>query len=248
MTTGIRCARMGESWIASENHKRMIEYRFDDGGRAAAGYKGFAGDCVARALAIATGEDYKTLYLELGREQKKVSGKRSARNGVDHRAYKRVYEKRGLYRVVLPKGPRPTYSEAWGRHGDCVVSTAKHVRAIVDGCLRDTCRRQAIRMGRRIRPGGQRPQGHVRLDAQHGRDQEDQMGPIEKADIKYVVLDGAFSEVACGFADDLAEAMEDYSFWDLPIGYGILRVDNCELVGTADSKGGLLELIDHLLD
>ena len=30
-------------------------YAFDDGGRAPAGYKGTTGDCVCRAIAIATG-------------------------------------------------------------------------------------------------------------------------------------------------------------------------------------------------
>ena len=35
---------------------------FADGGRADAGYKGKTGDCVVRAVAIATGIDYKTAY------------------------------------------------------------------------------------------------------------------------------------------------------------------------------------------
>ena len=35
----------------------MIDYRYDDGGREAAGYRGKTGDCVVRAIAICTGED-----------------------------------------------------------------------------------------------------------------------------------------------------------------------------------------------
>lgn len=35
-----------------------IEFLRDDGGRAAAGFKGEAGDCVVRALTIANDEDY----------------------------------------------------------------------------------------------------------------------------------------------------------------------------------------------
>lgn len=61
----------------------------DDGGRAAAGYKGTAGDCVARALAIATRQPYKAVYDRLAAGQaaqrrSKNTGKqaRSARNGV----------------------------------------------------------------------------------------------------------------------------------------------------------------------
>jgi hypothetical protein len=34
----------------------------DDGGRAAAGFKGSAGDCVCRAIAIASGRHYKEVY------------------------------------------------------------------------------------------------------------------------------------------------------------------------------------------
>ena len=62
-------------------------------------------------------------------------------------------------------------------------------------------------------------------------------------DIQYVVLDNEFSEVGVGFAADLAEEIEEYSFWDLSSNYGILRVDNCELVAVADSKEELLKCI-----
>ena len=44
----------------------------------------------------------------------------------------------GLRRAKLGRGPKPTYSQAWVQHGDCLVGTAKHVAAIVDGHLRDT--------------------------------------------------------------------------------------------------------------
>src|SRR5215469_12383667 len=38
---------------------------YDDGGRSAAGFKGKAGDCVTRALSIATGISYLSVYEEL---------------------------------------------------------------------------------------------------------------------------------------------------------------------------------------
>lgn len=43
-----------------------LRYSFHDGGRKDAGYKGSAGDCVTRAIAIATGEGYRAVYKELG--------------------------------------------------------------------------------------------------------------------------------------------------------------------------------------
>lgn len=40
----------------------MSGYKHHDGGRAAAGFRGTTGDCVVRAIAIATGRKYKTVY------------------------------------------------------------------------------------------------------------------------------------------------------------------------------------------
>lgn len=39
-----------------------LEIKFNDGGRAAAGFKGTARDCVARSIAIATGLPYCEVY------------------------------------------------------------------------------------------------------------------------------------------------------------------------------------------
>ena len=41
-----------------------LELKINDGGRAAAGYKGQAGDCVVRSIAIATGMNYQKVYDE----------------------------------------------------------------------------------------------------------------------------------------------------------------------------------------
>ena len=42
-----------------------MDFIKDDGGRKEAGFKGSTGDCVVRAIAIATGGDYKAIYDEL---------------------------------------------------------------------------------------------------------------------------------------------------------------------------------------
>lgn len=39
-----------------------MRWQFNDGGRAAAGYKGSTGDCVVRSIAIATGRPYQEIY------------------------------------------------------------------------------------------------------------------------------------------------------------------------------------------
>jgi hypothetical protein len=56
-------------------------YVYDDGGRAAAGYRGHAGDCVARAVAIASQRPYAEVYAALARgmgAQRKSKGAQGA--------------------------------------------------------------------------------------------------------------------------------------------------------------------------
>jgi len=42
-----------------------LEFKINDGGRAAAGYKGKAGDCVVRSIAIVTNLPYQKIYNDL---------------------------------------------------------------------------------------------------------------------------------------------------------------------------------------
>ena len=110
----------------------------DDGGRKAAGYPEDAGDCVTRALAILTGRDYKLLFRRLADSNAAFGEARRADKGVVKPAYEKIFAWYGLFRVRLPKGPRPTYAEAHARYGDCIVSTVAHVCALKGGALRDT--------------------------------------------------------------------------------------------------------------
>jgi hypothetical protein len=57
------------------------EFKYDDGGRAAAGFKGRTGDCVTRAITIATELPYRDVYdtlFELSREWLATSRTRRA--------------------------------------------------------------------------------------------------------------------------------------------------------------------------
>ena len=59
----------------------MTTYQYNDGGREAAGFKGKAGDCVVRAIAIASGRDYATVYNEVNQLSENERGaKRSKAN------------------------------------------------------------------------------------------------------------------------------------------------------------------------
>lgn len=53
------------------------DFIWHDGGRASAGFVGSAGDCVVRAISIATGQSYRSTYEDLGE-----LSKASARDGV----------------------------------------------------------------------------------------------------------------------------------------------------------------------
>lgn len=73
----------------------------DDGGRAAAGFKGTTADCVCRAIAIATEVPYADVYamlaLEGSRERtgRRKRGRSHPRTGVYNHALRRVLERLG---------------------------------------------------------------------------------------------------------------------------------------------------------
>ena len=121
---------------------KQIGFVYDDSGRESAGYRGVADDCVVRAFCILTGADYREAYAEFAYAQSVLGSEgkrqRSARNGISKTARDSVFAAHGLVKQKLPKGPRPTYTEAHDRFGDCIVSTRGHVAALVDGALRDT--------------------------------------------------------------------------------------------------------------
>lgn len=139
-----------------------MRFVFDDGGRAAAGYKGFTGDCVCRAIAIATERPYKEIYdliNEYGKQERpnrkrkgnKYNGRRSsARTGVYKETIRRVMESLGWVWVPTMKigGGCTTHlcSEELPS-GRLVVSVSRHETAVIDGVLHDTydCTREGSR-------------------------------------------------------------------------------------------------------
>ena len=129
----------------------MIDYIQEDGGRADAGFRGSTGDCVVRAIAIASGEEYQVVYDTMAAhmrkhgyvatgnayQQKPKAGKTKKRPRSALNIQHDVLRFFGFEKVKLPQGARPTYTEAHRRYGNCIVSTTKHMAALVDGALRD---------------------------------------------------------------------------------------------------------------
>ena len=113
-----------------------MSFVYDDGGRQAAGFEGPAGDCVCRAVSIASGRSYgevrERLNLLGGTSRVRHSKRRaSAENGlVTSRPWF------ALYMVEL--GFRWHAGDGDTSAGRFVVSIPCHAFAIIDGVVHDT--------------------------------------------------------------------------------------------------------------
>jgi hypothetical protein len=117
----------------------------NDGGRAAAGFKGKAGDCVARAVAIASGRPYAEVYSALadGMGSQRKSKGRSARSGVSTRRkwFKDYMHSLGFKWVptmLVGHGCKVHLNDAELPDGRLVVAVSKHYTAVINGVIHDT--------------------------------------------------------------------------------------------------------------
>lgn len=133
-----------------------MECIYDDGGRSAAGYKGKAGDCAVRAIAIATGRPYQEVYDAINaigateRTGRSKRGKSNARTGV----YKQAVHK---FMASIGWTWTPTMQIGTGCYvhvrphqlprGRIVLNLSRHYAAVIDGVLHDThdCSREGTR-------------------------------------------------------------------------------------------------------
>ena len=117
----------------------------DDGGRAAAGFRGTTGDCVTRAIAIAAAMDYATVYNALNAmtAPRRLRGKRggSARTGVP-KDVTRTYLDRLGWRwtptMGIGTGCRVHLCATELPAGRLIVSVSRHLVAVIDGIMHDT--------------------------------------------------------------------------------------------------------------
>lgn len=122
-----------------------MDWVYDDGGRSRY-FKGEAGDCVCRAVAIATGKDYKEVYDDINRLAKSErTGKRkrgvsSARNGVYPQTERKLMAEYGWEWVPTMKvgqGCKVHLRAEELPSGPLVVSVSKHTVAVLDGVIHD---------------------------------------------------------------------------------------------------------------
>ena len=133
-----------------------MDFVFHDGGRAAAGYKGFTGDCVTRSIAIATGKPYHEVYDALnrlalvertGRRKRKRS---NSRTGVFRRTYQRYLESLGwrwTSTMTIGSGCQVHLRASELPQGPLLVKVSRHLTAVIDGVIYDThnCSRSGTR-------------------------------------------------------------------------------------------------------
>ena len=125
-----------------------ISVVLDDGGRAASGFQGTTGDCVTRAVAIATGKPYREVYDAINglakteRVTKKMRGGRSSsRTGVHKKTSRRFLESLGWIwtpTMFIGSGCKVHLRRDELPAGRLVVKVSRHMCAVIDGVVHDT--------------------------------------------------------------------------------------------------------------
>lgn len=117
-------------------------WTYNDGGRSAAGYKGTARDCAVRAIAIATGTDYRTVYKALHRLATEMNvPKPSPRTGVSRAVSARYLKELGWHwtpTMGIGTGCRVHLRPDELPGGPLVARVTRHVCAVIDGVVHDT--------------------------------------------------------------------------------------------------------------
>lgn len=125
-----------------------MSYVYNDGGRAAAGFKGKTGDCVCRSIAIATGIPYQKVYDRLNeiaasyeRTGKRKRKKSDARTGVYKQTFRRYMQEIGwrwVPTMQIGSGCTVHLDANELPKGRLVVSVSRHLTAVIDGVIHDT--------------------------------------------------------------------------------------------------------------
>lgn len=131
-----------------------MTFQQNDGGRAAAGYSGDAGDCVTRAIAIATGKPYSEVYDALfalsrnygetrrGRVARSIRVRgASPRSGQHKEVYGEYLKSLGWKWVATMKigtGCKVHLKAEELPAGRLIVRVSKHITTMIDGVIHDT--------------------------------------------------------------------------------------------------------------
>ena len=123
-----------------------MKYEYNDGGRSEAGYKGSTGDCVVRAISIASQRPYEEVYelvnsYALNEYKSRVSKKSNARTGVRKNTVRKMMQDLGFVWTPTMKvgsGCKVHLVESELPEGRLVVRVSKHITAVIDKVIYDT--------------------------------------------------------------------------------------------------------------
>lgn len=112
-----------------------LRFKKHDGGRADAGFKGSAGDCVTRSIAIALQLPYRKTYTELGELMGEMSMglETTPRNGVYAPVYCAYLTQRG-WKLQITKD---AYLDDIPRKGTYIANCKNHLVCVTDGVVLD---------------------------------------------------------------------------------------------------------------
>lgn len=118
----------------------MMDMVHTDGGRTAAGFTGLTGDCVTRAIAIATDVPYGEVYKTLA-GLAKARGEKTPRNGVARKIYEPYLLSQGWEWVPTMKvgsGCKVHLRADELPSGRLIVRVSGHLVAVMDGVIHDS--------------------------------------------------------------------------------------------------------------
>ena len=121
-----------------------MDFQFNDGGRSKYFKAESVGDCVVRAIAIASEKDYKEVYDELFKRMKsyKKTKHRSPRNGIKKKVYHDYLTKelgmKWTPTMFIGSGCKVHLGDVGLPKGRIICKVSKHLVALVDGTINDT--------------------------------------------------------------------------------------------------------------
>ena len=132
-----------------------MEYQFNEGGRFASGFRGQAGDCVTRAIAIATDTQYRQIYKALSGLTKVMTGglETTARNGCSKPVAHQYLTGLGWSLVLTPK----CYLIDAPKNQRIIAVLPRHKVAVINGTVHDSW---DSRVSRRTKNGSPRLLGY----------------------------------------------------------------------------------------
>ena len=127
------------------------DFIYNDGGRKEAGYTGTTGDCVCRAICIASGLPYQEVYDTLAngnamqrrsKHSTKSHGQRTASKGinVNRQWFQNYMESIGFVwtpTMLIGQGCKVHLKSDELPKGRLVVAVSKHYTAVIDGIIND---------------------------------------------------------------------------------------------------------------